>query len=68
MKMSKRLTRIWGHSKGGLKRETYSHKHPHQNTREISNKQSDDAPKMLRKTEQVNTKGSRWKEIIKIRS
>jgi hypothetical protein len=46
-----------GHSKGSLRRKVYSHEHPHQKSKEISNKQSDDGPK---------TQKNKYKPIPKI--
>jgi hypothetical protein len=36
--------KIVGHSKGSFKRYIYSHEHPHQKIKEISNKPSYDVP------------------------
>jgi cell fate (sporulation/competence/biofilm development) regulator YlbF (YheA/YmcA/DUF963 family) len=51
-----------------LKRKIYSHEHPCQKIRDISNKQSDDVPKLLEKQEPTNPKSSRWKEIREIKA
>ena len=49
-------------------REVYSNSISPQETRKISNKQSNLTPKETRKEEQKNSKVSRKKEIIKIRA
>jgi hypothetical protein len=55
-----------GCSKGGLKKEFYSHECPHQKTREISINNWVIHPKLLEKQEQNNPKSNRQKEITKI--
>ena len=57
-----------GCSKSGSMREVYSNSISPQETRKISNKQSNLTPKETRKEEQKNSKVSRKKEIIKIRA
>ena len=57
-----------GCSKSSSKREVYSNTILRQETRNISNKQPNLKPKANREEEQNNAKGSRRKEIIKIRS
>ena len=57
-----------GHSKSSCKREVYSNSISPQETRKISNKQSNPTLKQLEKEEQRTTKVSRRKEIIKIRA
>ena len=57
-----------GCSKSSSKREVYSNTILPQETRNISNKQPKLTLKQLEKEEQKNPKGSRKKEIIKIRS
>ena len=55
-------------SKNSSKREVYSNKSLPQETRKISNKQSNLTPKGLDKEEQTKPKVSRRKEIIKSRA
>ena len=57
-----------GHSKSTSKREVYSKSISPQETRKISNKQSNPTPKQLEKEEQSKHNVSRRKEIIKIRA
>ena len=57
-----------GRSKSSAKREVYSYTSLTQETREISNKQSNITPKGTREEEQTKPKVSRRKEIIKIRA
>ena len=57
-----------GCSKSSSKREVYSYTSLPQETRKISNKQSNLTPKELEKEEQTKPKVSRRKEIIKIRA
>ena len=57
-----------GCSKSSSKREVYSNKILHQETRIISNKQPNLTPKAIRVRIPKNPKVSRRKEIIKIRS
>ena len=57
-----------GCSKSGTKREVYSNTGLPQETRKISNKQSNIHLKELEKEEQVKPKINRRKEIIKIRA
>ena len=57
-----------GGSKSSSKREVYSNTILPQETRNISNKQPNLTPNAIRKRRIKNPKGSRRKEIIKIRS
>ena len=57
-----------GRSKSSSKREVYSNSISPQETRKISNKQSNPTLKQLQKEEQRKPKVSRRKEIIKIRA
>ena len=57
-----------GCSKSSSKREFYSYTSLPQETRKISNKQSNVTPKELEKEEQTKPKVSRRKEILKIRA
>ena len=57
-----------GCSKSSSKRELYSNKILTQETRNISNKQSNLTPKAIRERRTKNPKVSRRKEIIKIKS
>ena len=57
-----------GCSKNNSKREVYSNTSLPQETRKISNKQSNITPKGTREEEQTKYKVSRRKEIIKIRA
>ena len=57
-----------GWSKSSSKREIYGNTIPPEETRNISNKQLTLHLKQLEKEEHKNPKGSRRKEIIKIRS
>ena len=57
-----------GCSKSSSKREVYSNTILPQETRNISNKQPNLAPKAIRERRTKKTKVSRRKEIIKIRS
>ena len=57
-----------GHSKSSSKREVYGNSISPQETRKISNKQSNLNIKQLEKEEQRKPKVSRRKEITKIRA
>ena len=57
-----------GCSKSSSKREVYSYTSLTQETRKISNKQSNRTPKAIRERITKKPKVSRRKEIIKIRS
>ena len=66
--MKTRNPKPMGHSKSSSKREVYSNSISPQETRKISNKQSNLHLKQLDKEEQRKPKVSRRKEIIKIRA
>ena len=68
MTMKTRNPKPMGHSKSSSKREVYSNSISPQETRKISNKQSNLHLKQLDKEEQRKPKVSRRKEIIKIRA
>ena len=68
MTMKTQRSKPMGCGKSSSKREVYSYTSLPQETRKISNKQSNLTPKELEKEEQRKPKVSRRKEIIKIRS
>ena len=57
-----------GRSQSSSKREDYSNSISPQETRKISNKQPNFTPKAIRESTTKNSKVTRRKEIIKIRS
>ena len=57
-----------GCSKSSSKREVYSNSISPQESRKISNKQSNSTPKTTRERRRKKTQGSRRKEILKIRA
>ena len=66
--MKTQRSKPMGCGKSSSKREVYSYTSLPQETRKISNKQSNLTPKELEKEEQRKPKVSRRKEIIKIRA